>query len=131
MAQSIRARVPAELTELLDAVGSAENLLKLIEAHGGRRIPVPRVASADTKLARELGMTVAEGLAAWRGGEDIKVPLAKNWRIKVYREAGYSYTKIAATLGIGESAVHKHLQLAGMTGKKRPAPATRRATVDA
>jgi len=121
MDRPVRLPVPAEMNELLAAVGSADMLLKLIEAYGGQRVPIPRSSSEATKIAQEFGPAVAKGLAAWRGGEDIKVPLAKVWRIKVYRDAGFSYSKIAATLGIGESCVHRHLQLAGMTGKPRAA----------
>lgn len=110
---------PAELEYLTSRIGPAATLA-LIEAHGGTRVPIPRRPTPGCKLARLLGLTPALALADWRGGEDVKIPLAKMWRVRVYRAAGASYNEIALRLGIGVSAVHHHLQLAGLTNARQP-----------
>jgi hypothetical protein len=105
---------PAELAFLAEIIGPRATLT-LIEAHGGTRIKVPKNVNQGSALARAIGLDAARAMAGWRGGETVKVPLAKPWRIRLYRAEGLSYTQIARKLGIGESAVHKYLQLGGLT----------------
>ncbi|WP_439596478.1 sigma factor-like helix-turn-helix DNA-binding protein [Falsiroseomonas sp.] len=111
---------PAELDYLADRIGP-EATLAVVEQFGGTRIPIPRHPNQGSKLARAIGLAATQALSEWRGGEDVKIPLAKVWRIRLYRAEGCSYTEIARRLGMGESAVHKHLQLSGQT---RPAQAS-------
>jgi DNA-directed RNA polymerase specialized sigma24 family protein len=108
---------PAELAFLATTLGHLA-LLRLIEARGGTRVKVP-VDPSGSALEVIIGHDAAKRLAAERGAETLKVPLAKPWRMRVYRAAGLSYTAIALALGVGESAVHKYIQLARMT--KAPA----------
>ena len=105
---------PAELAFLADRIGPAATLA-LIEAHGGTRVKIPKGVNQGSALARAIGLDAARALSTWRGGETVKVPLAKPWRIWIYRAEGLSYAQIARKLGIGESAVHKYLQLRGLT----------------
>jgi hypothetical protein len=109
---------PAELGFLADRIGAAATLA-LIEAHGGTRVKIPREPNQGSVLARTIGLDAARGLAAWRAGETVKVPLAKVWRIRVYRAEGLSYSQIARKLGVGESVVHKYLQLGGLTSRQQ------------
>lgn len=105
---------PAELAYLADVIGPAATL-RLIEEAGGTRIAIPKTVNQGTKLARLLGLDAARALVAWRGGEDVKIPLARHWRIRVYRAEGGSYTAIARRLGITEKAVHANLSAAQLT----------------
>jgi hypothetical protein len=105
---------PAELAYLADRIG-ARATLALIEAAGGTRIHVPKGVNQGSKLARMIGLDAARALSAWRGGEDIKIPLARHWRIRIRRALGDSYSEIARKLGITEKAVHDNLHAARLT----------------
>lgn len=105
---------PAELAYLADIIGPAATL-RLIEEAGGTRIAIPKSVNQATRLARMLGLDAARALAEWRGGEDVKVPLARHWRVRIYRAEGGSYADIARRLGITERAVHSNLSAARLT----------------
>ena len=105
---------PAELSRITGAIGAAATLA-LIEAHGGTPVRLPKSVTQGSAIARAIGLDAARALVAWHGAGDLKVPLAKYWRIRIYRAEGLSYTEIARRLGIGTSAVHKHLQMASLT----------------
>jgi hypothetical protein len=105
---------PAELHTLRDAIGALP-MVALIEAFGGTRIKVPAHQVGGSVLAGVVGLPGAKALSTMFGGEMVKVPLAKGWRIRLYRAEGLSYTRVARRLGVSESAVHKYLQLARMT----------------
>ena len=105
---------PAELAYLVDVIGAVATL-RLIEEAGGTRIAVPKAVNQGTKLARLIGLDAARAMAAWRGGEDVKVPLARHWRIRIYHAEGGSYPAIARKLGITERAVHSNLNAARLT----------------
>jgi hypothetical protein len=105
---------PAELHWLSDAIGAVA-LLRLIELHGGCRIYVPREVNQGTKLAREIGLAPARALSALRGGEGFRVPLARVWRVSVYRTRGDSYGQIARRLGVTEKCVAELLWRLRMT----------------
>jgi DNA-binding NarL/FixJ family response regulator len=106
--------VPAELAPLSIHL-TPEQLLALIEAHGGTRLYIPAQPNQGQALARLVGLEAAWRLARAHGGETVKVPLARHWRIRVLRERGLSYAAIARALGTTESAVHRHLQAARLT----------------
>jgi hypothetical protein len=105
---------PEELAYLTELIGPAATLA-LIEAAGGTRIHIPQSVNQGSQLARMIGLEAARALTTWRPREDVKIPLAKVWRIRIYRAEGLSYPAIARKLGIGEAMVHKHLQIGGLT----------------
>lgn len=106
---------PAELAHL-SAHLTAEELLALIEAHGGTRLYIPATPQRDGPVTQAVGIEAAARLAAAMGGDTIKVPLARHWRIRVLRERdGLSYAAIARAVGMTEGAVHRHLQAARLT----------------
>lgn len=105
---------PAELDYLVSRIGAAATLA-LIEEAGGTRIGIPKTVTPTSRIARIVGLDGARALAAWRGTEQIKVPLARHWRIRIYRAEGETYTAIARSLGITEKAVHENLRAARMT----------------
>ncbi|MBR0681935.1 hypothetical protein GXW74_15680 [Roseomonas eburnea] len=105
---------PAELDTLTRAIG-ADALLRLIEAHAGTRVYVPIEPNQGSPLARLIGLDAARALAKIRPGAALKVPLAREWRVRLYRSRGESYSTIARRLGITESTVGKLLAQAGQT----------------
>ena len=106
--------LPAELSYLGEIMPDAA-VLRLIEAHGGTRIYVPKAPSDSSPLVASIGMAAAQALAGIRGGEDFKVPLARWWRARILKAGGASYPAIARALGVTERAVHGYLQAARMT----------------
>lgn len=100
--------------ELVDLLGPAA-AFALIEHWAGRLIYIPRVMADDHRLVAVLGIGPARSLAASRGGETIKVPLAKSWRILAYRARGDSYSDIAGRLLCTTSTVGSTLRRAGVT----------------
>ncbi|MBR0644008.1 hypothetical protein [Plastoroseomonas hellenica] len=108
---------PAEL-EFLSSRMSREALLRLLDRHGGTRLYIAKTVTADMPLARELGMDAAAALALYRGGEYLKVPMAKAWRARCYQAQGASYPVIARRLGATEKAVWGWLSAAGMTNRQ-------------
>lgn len=110
---------PAELAYLADIIGPAATL-RLIEEAGGTRIAIPRTVNQGTRLARMVGLDAARALAGWRGGENVKIPLARHWRIRIYHAEGGSYPAIARKLGITERAVHSNLNAARLTEAAQP-----------
>lgn len=105
---------PQQLEHLTSRIG-AESTLRLIELHGGVRIHVPKRVTARTKLAREIGEDAARALSAHWGGDFLSVPLAREWRARVYKARGASYSVIARRLQVTEHAVWRILNRAGMT----------------
>jgi DNA-binding NarL/FixJ family response regulator len=111
--------VPPSIAWLVKLVGE-EAALALVEAHGGTRLFVPKRVGAHSALARRTGVPAKSlaPLAAAYGGETIKLPLCREWRIRIYRlRHGESYAAIARRLGIVESTVWRVLNDGGMTGQ--------------
>lgn len=107
--------VPAELAHLSDHL-SPEALLALVEAFGGTALYIPQAPNQGSPLVRAIGREAAQALAAARGGENLKVPLARHWRIRIYRERdGLPYAAIARRLGVTEKAVWENLRAARLT----------------
>jgi hypothetical protein len=111
---------PAELAYLTRHIGAAA-VLRLIEEAGGTRIDVPKcepeAVNQGHKLARMIGLPAARALVAGLGAGQIKVPLCRWWRARIYRAEGDSYAEIARRLGVTESAVHGYLRAARMTNQ--------------
>lgn len=105
---------PAEISWLASAVG-AEAALRLIEEHGGTRVYVPKDVNQLSAARLALPLPAARALAERYGGEHILVPIARAWRVRIYRAAGLTYPAIARKLGITERAVGRILTDAGMT----------------
>lgn len=102
---------PAELAWLVDLIG-AEATLKLIEARGGTRLYVPRAATPDCVLARDVGLAAAQKMTAEFAGNFITVPVARHWRVRHYRAAGLSCAAVARRLGCHEDTVWRLLRSA-------------------
>lgn len=106
---------PQELAGLVRLIGAAATF-RLVELHGGTRLPVPREANQGVRLAREVGLDAARALSAEFGGLSVKVPLAKAWLAAIYRERdGLSYAALARRLRVTEGTVWRWLEQAGQT----------------
>lgn len=108
---------PAELAWLTSVIG-ADATLRLIEAHAGTRVYVPKEANQGSAARLGLSLMAARLLSARFGGEHILVPIARAWRVRVYRAAGLAYPAIARRLGITERAVGRILTDAGLTQRQ-------------
>ena len=97
--------------ELRHIIGD-DAFMKLLEKKAGIRLYMPRDGD---ELARLIGRENVSQLAERYAGSYIRVPLAREFRVRAYREAGLSNAKIALRLGVTETAVDKIL--AKMTEK--------------
>jgi hypothetical protein len=100
---------PHEIRWLTDVIG-VEAALTLFEKSGGVLLYVPAAPKEDSPLAKLIGFEAAKALGRIKGGENIKPPLAKLWRTRVYHARGMSQADIARRLGIDASTVSRHLR---------------------
>ncbi|MTW19111.1 hypothetical protein GJ689_23205 [Rhodoplanes serenus] len=103
---------PPEVMRLAEVIGEPA-ALALIEAFPGLRIYVPR--SPTERIMAAIGAEAAAQLARAYGGEYLKVPAAKQWRVTIYRTRGLSYADIARRVGSTEDGVWRILSRAAMT----------------
>lgn len=103
----------------------AEPMFQLIEKFGGTRLFVAKVPRKESPVVSAIGMLAACQLSAKFGSDTIALPLARNWRIQVYRARGWSYPKIAIAVGVSEATVARCLKNMGLTHSpaERTAPA--------
>lgn len=99
----------------LIAILGPEPVLRLLEAFGGMRIYISVYAQRDGPIANVVGFPGAKVLTERFGGASLRLPHAKPWRARLYREQGWRYGKIAHTLGVTETSVHRWLREMGMT----------------
>jgi hypothetical protein len=100
---------PAELEPLASRLG-AWGLFKLIDAHGGLRLYIPRRPRDTDDLGALLGMEAVEKLAAEWGGDYLKVPLARAWFARCLEAQGLSQRRIARHMRTTENTVRLLLQ---------------------
>ena len=105
---------PAEIHWLTRIVGAAA-ALRMIEAHAGTRVYVPKDINQNSAARLALPLHEARRLGEAFGGEHILVPIARAWRVRIYRQAGMTYPVIARKLGITDRAVGRILTEAGLT----------------
>ena len=108
---------PAEIHWLTNIIG-ASAALAMIEAHGGTRVYVPKDINQNSAARLALPLPEARRLGEAYGGEHILVPIARAWRVRMYRAAGMTYPAIARKLGITERAVGRILTDAGLTASQ-------------
>lgn len=88
--------------------------LALLEAHGGRVVYVPKEPREGQDLAALLGLDGARKLAQLYGGENLPVPVGRNFRIDAHTRAGLSVPEISRRVGAGERAVRLARQTHGI-----------------
>lgn len=98
VARPARPRTNEEtLAGLIETLGP-DATLRVLEAYGGQRLRLPVGLRSGSPLLTLLGRRIAETLVAARGGETIAVPLAREFRARMYFSRGWSTRKIAVTL---------------------------------
>lgn len=110
----------ADLTyELVTALGE-DDFFVLTEAYAGTRLYVP--ADPDrSELPATLGHAAATRLAKAYPGGYIRIPLAREFRVRRYVEAGYTIRQMAVRLGVTETSVNKLVARAKLAAPlKRP-----------
>jgi hypothetical protein len=109
------------LGSLITALGE-DAAFKLIEARGGVRVYIPQEATRDRKIAaaHKLADVIGEegivALSKMFGGLTIAIPVARLWRMRVYRDRGHSQPEIARMVGCCEDTVWRSLRSMGMSG---------------
>lgn len=91
--------------QLLALIGD-EMTLKLIELYGGTRLYIPNGPHVGTlTLAQQLSPAAEIALAGEYGGLQLKIPLAKAWRARIYCQRGMKHPEVARKLGCHVDAV--------------------------
>lgn len=103
---TLLAQSPAELAYLTRIIGN-EATFRLVEINGGCSIYIAKRPRQGCTLAREIGLHAARQLAAHFGGETLKVPVARVWRVATYSLNNFPVRAIALRLGVSEDAVGK------------------------
>ena len=122
--------LPASLRELAESLGpgGGEACLRLMEAFGGvSRLYIPRNPGPDHPLARIMGLSQAQRLAAIYGGDYLcNVPLgtaavrkARDAEIVAQVAAGTSPREVALQLVITERTVRRVLARARSGGPRQ------------
>ncbi|HWJ72390.1 MAG TPA: helix-turn-helix domain-containing protein [Kaistia sp.] len=97
-----------EVIRLVQMMG-AEGALALIEWQAPARYYVPKSVGPDDPLAKAVGLDAARALVEARGGEAIMVPVAREWRILIYRSRGMSYAEIGRRLQCSQTTIWRRL----------------------
>lgn len=85
--------------------------LKLAEARGGTIIyvPHPPVDEANV-LSGVIGVEATAKLAEAFPGNQLKIPLGREWRAVVYRQAGLPVVSVALLLGCDRGTIQRILR---------------------
>lgn len=114
---------PPEHLSLFVEVLGVDDTLRLIEAHGGTRLWVPKGVDNSSVAAREVleqrfGKPMTKELIIAFGGDFIQVPLCHEWRTLLYRHQGMSMPEIARKLNCHTVTVARRLsRAAGKTNQ--------------
>lgn len=98
----------SDLTALIELIGE-DATVKLIEAYGGTRPTVPTIFPAQHPMKDLLGDFDFKRLHQYFGGCVLQLPLAKRWRLEIYRQRGMKTKEIARRTGYTERAVARIL----------------------
>lgn len=92
-----------DIAGLVEAIGP-QAALKLFEQRGGTRLYVATPEKGDA-IVEMLGLDAATALHAKYGRGDMRVPLARSWRVLCYIAMGLSGPKAALKAGCTEKTV--------------------------
>lgn len=82
-----------------------EAFVRLCQAVGGTRLYVPTKIPEGHEIVASIGTHAAELLAREFSPDTIRIPLAREQRVRFYRKQGHSIVAIARKLGITENGV--------------------------
>lgn len=105
---------PKQISFLIEVLG-LDDALRLIEAHGGTTLWIPKGVDNSSARLREnfeqrFGKKMTRELIRSFGGGAIKVPLCPDWRTALYEHQGLSQTEIALKLGCHSDTVWRRLK---------------------
>lgn len=100
--------VPAHLAIFVDTLGE-EDAVAFLLAFGGGRLNIGAQLQVNNPIVQELGLEVAQKLAAVSDRLPADIPLGKKWIAQVLRSKGLSIAKIARKLHQTEATVRRHL----------------------
>ncbi len=105
--------LPASVRELVDVIGLAA-ALAIVEARGGIRLCVPKMAAPDHWLAQAIGMHALRALVAYYGGEEIEIAKCaaamqrlREQEIDAAAQQGETNTTLARRYGYTERGIRK------------------------
>jgi hypothetical protein len=111
---------PADVFGTLFPELGPDATFRLIEEFGGTRLFVAKVPREGSRVVNAIGMEAACRLAAKFGSDTIALPLARSWRVQVYRARGWSHPRIAKAVGVSEATVARLLKDMGLTNLPPP-----------
>lgn len=91
-----------DVAVLVDLLGP-EAALRLVEARGGSRVYLAEGAV----LSEIVGLDGAAALRSRYGASQIKIPIARPWRVLCYLAQGFSRDKTALKAGCGINTVDR------------------------
>ena len=101
-------RPTAQVAPYIEALG-LEDALRFLEAFGGSEIYIATDPKSRSSVAALVGYPKAKALAAIADRLQRRVPLAKQWRARVYHSLGLKNAQIARRLGVTDVTVRRYL----------------------
>ena len=96
-----------EVRLLVQAIGE-QATLRLVEAFGGTRVYVAARPGEESQVATAVGLEAAAALGATElGGERVRVPLARAWRVQLLHALGATNPEIVRRVGMDRSTVYR------------------------
>lgn len=96
-----------DMKDFVDLLG-VDTTLALVEGFGGTLIRVPKDPPlSNHPLLEALGDGGMARLIAYFGGDRLAVPLARQWRFRLYSARGMTRRQMARKLGVTENTIYK------------------------
>lgn len=99
----------AQVEPYVAALG-LEDTLKFLSAFGGTEIYIATAPKSRSRVVEVVGYAKARMLASISETLPRRVPLAKQWRARVYASKGLPNTEIARMLGVTDETVRAYLR---------------------
>ena len=103
--------------ELLELIGE-QALFDLTEAYGGLDTIIPHEAHGSN-LAQAIGNEAAAMMSRAYTGEQMSIPIARDFRMREWLRRGQSKKWVAKHLGVSESAVYRTIKRVEKRGLRR------------
>jgi len=99
----------AQVQPYFDALG-LDDTLNFLEAFGGTEIYIASQPGNRSQVVTVVGYAKTRALASISHRLQHRVPLAKEWRARVYSSLGLNNTEIALKLGVTDVSVREYLR---------------------
>lgn len=84
-----------------------EEFVRLVEEFGGTKLYIPSIPTPQQRVAQVIGMKAAKRLAREAGSTCWRIPMARDLRIRYYRDKGMSHRQIARLVGMSVVGVER------------------------